>query len=1448
MSTKDLLYTNKFTPSLDEDEIPDHQKQEFRRNYENKNGIPNDLTNNNNNYLSDYNVEHNKKSGEYITNIDPFPNPLNRRKTKKVLKDNDFSVDSKFRNATLYPNPNSFKVQLPKRLSNIYKIQIISCEFPNTEQVIRNQPASKKNNKIYWKNYDDGDIEYSITITDGNYSSARFATELQNKLNSVERSGPSSIGIPHNFTVSVNAVTNIFSLTQNLTSLVSNPFTISKDSKVMTVKHFDHNFDTGQIISVSSSSRVGGIDTSLINSSHLISVDLKRIDSIVWDESNTRLNFTVGVIDRSETSGYTSVTGEINGKLLVNKGSRSITGINTDFLTNSLTDTRKIIHFGNYDYIINNVNSNTILTLETEAQENFNGKDNLVINSITFNNATNKIRVFMDYMPSPMITRLDTSGSLSFTIKKYSDDTNLFSSVLNNDDINYTYAEYINYGANYFDIQISNLTDSNANDYPDVIDDLMYAISTEIEPKAYFYYTDYINDHIVNFNKSRKTLGKGSIATGGNIITGNLDNYNITVAFNSDLNIIALGGSGVNGFTDDELLQSNYTEGSCVVVSDSVIDTTNPINIESVVNSYSITSINELTLDATITYSVGITTITYPPSASFTSGQSVPRFEFSLTKTAPTSIDNVFEAPQLFLVKDKTYVIELENSIDTNNLIKFSTISNGIHNSGTEFTHSDITYNGGSYTVVVSDGLYNTVGSISNTLYYYSSQNDSEGELLAQGGYLYFMEDDSDFRNNLDYNPIGTNTDIPDSGKLFLSGKFMGVTKNGTSGNAILYAPKHGINTLQIDTTKNRIMISSSSNDARYNATGYEFGLVSNVVIPDTVANGELSNLIRVYSTGIADVLVVDDTIVIQSADETFPFVGAFIVNSVVNDSNSSTLDYVTITATAVYKNNVSRTYTINNDNASELTYFKGTGYVNGNANHYYHQIVDIVDEDHFEIDYPYVGSENGYWSEIITSTTTGTKCGMIGKYSLGTYGTRFLSEYSVNDYVFIGSENHVVSAIASDYQMTINANVSAQYNNSNLYKNASIHTLENGDNISFMETKSIIDDRILDFIGVSNETTSVTIDEENNLLFDDSNLQTTAATSANGIDIGTISGIQFYISNVNNVPNYLKNNDGNALTDIKYYRHNSKYFVILNTAATDDALSKGGDSVSIGKDIKFSMLFSYSDTPGELLGFPNVGDTTLDETKTTTLSDGNVLQLNLGDTEFNSVQSNTTKVDIVNVESSVKSPSEQFSEFVLITTTEAHSFANGDIIYIRNHTGSVNDNAVNSDLGHTIVYKSSTEFYIPIQFNDTYTSTGASPNGFAYKKQLYRPFVLAGKDYVFLRLKGIENITSSYDDDGIPDKIARISLSGVPGSVLFNTQLGTPKIYYNGLLKELDSLTVEIRDPDGELFEFNNANFSFTVRITEVIDIIEGSGISSRTGNPENIFSIDGNGDRSDI
>ena len=85
MSSKDLLYTNKFTY----DEIEDFEnidKETFKEQYEKKFGVPTDLLNNNDNNLNDYNIVDEELNKDIeIEKIGSTQNIKTIKKTKKIL-------------------------------------------------------------------------------------------------------------------------------------------------------------------------------------------------------------------------------------------------------------------------------------------------------------------------------------------------------------------------------------------------------------------------------------------------------------------------------------------------------------------------------------------------------------------------------------------------------------------------------------------------------------------------------------------------------------------------------------------------------------------------------------------------------------------------------------------------------------------------------------------------------------------------------------------------------------------------------------------------------------------------------------------------------------------------------------------------------------------------------------------------------------------------------------------------------------------------------------------------------------------------------------------------------------------------------------------------------------------------------------------------------------------
>lgn len=76
-----------------------------------------------------------------------------------------------------YPEPNNYIIELPDVIHNIFMIKLLSSEFPNTSQTFK----KNINNKIYWKNLDDGDILYVAEIEPGYYNSL----DLQNNLEKI---------------------------------------------------------------------------------------------------------------------------------------------------------------------------------------------------------------------------------------------------------------------------------------------------------------------------------------------------------------------------------------------------------------------------------------------------------------------------------------------------------------------------------------------------------------------------------------------------------------------------------------------------------------------------------------------------------------------------------------------------------------------------------------------------------------------------------------------------------------------------------------------------------------------------------------------------------------------------------------------------------------------------------------------------------------------------------------------------------------------------------------------------------------------------------------------------------------------------------------------------------------------------------------------------------------
>ena len=75
------------------------------------------------------------------------------------------------------------------------------------------------------------------------------------------------------------------------------------------------------------------------------------------------------------------------------------------------------------------------------------------------------------------------------------------------------------------------------------------------------------------------------------------------------------------------------------------------------------------------------------------------------------------------------------------------------------------------------------------------------------------------------------------------------------------------------------------------------------------------------------------------------------------------------------------------------------------------------------------------------------------------------------------------------------------------------------------------------------------------------------------------------------------------------------------------------------------------------------------------------------------------------------------------------------------------------------------------------------------------------------------------------------LQLNSSPGSIMFNSFIGNPKRFYEAPLPFLDEIEFRFITHDGELFEFNDQDHSYTIEILESIQKQEGSELSSRIG-----------------
>ena len=289
----DLLFSNQYVPYPElEKEVSSQSNEEFKKFYEKEQSLQEEKQISENlekisiknfrlddetddqNLLNTNKFELQNTNTNVNTNVNTNENL--KRRTKEVIS--YVSVDSRDRNKSLYPKASNFKIFLGKTFYNVKNIKLASMEFPNTNAVI-----NSNNNKIYWRNKEDIDIDkinditkeypiYDTTLRIGSYVATSLQTEIFNKFSLIKRQDGDSADY-HYFIVNLDLDTDIVTFTSLiLTQLPVNPLSTLSGSGLITVHHPNHGFKTDDRIYLVGAQTLGGITAQYLNTLHTITI------------------------------------------------------------------------------------------------------------------------------------------------------------------------------------------------------------------------------------------------------------------------------------------------------------------------------------------------------------------------------------------------------------------------------------------------------------------------------------------------------------------------------------------------------------------------------------------------------------------------------------------------------------------------------------------------------------------------------------------------------------------------------------------------------------------------------------------------------------------------------------------------------------------------------------------------------------------------------------------------------------------------------------------------------------------------------------------------------------------------------------------------------------------------------------------------------------------------
>lgn len=372
------------------------------------NGIP--LSNINSNYPININQSQSSLTIVNVLSIDYYQVSLNSVATIGLTDNTNLSVlkntigiggsdiiISRISNVIEgFPDSNHFKYNLGKNFNHVKKIRLLSTEIPNTEKTIKSYPPAKQNNLLYWQNVDDGDYQYSIQVTPGNYTIDELATEIQTQIATVKRVNQLNVNSTqiiylndHSATISIIQTSNIFSISFYTTVILSNAiklstFVFTDGFNRIIVNHPNHKLNIGDSITISGAITTETIPDTALNQTF-------TIESIIDSE-----NYQIKLNKYNPSSTTTSNGGGVAITVLKPLQSRLL--FNTTGTIGNILGFRNV---GEYNAVT--IYSKTITNItEYELDSNLNSlgiTNSNIINNTLFNlNGDNYIYVTINYI------------------------------------------------------------------------------------------------------------------------------------------------------------------------------------------------------------------------------------------------------------------------------------------------------------------------------------------------------------------------------------------------------------------------------------------------------------------------------------------------------------------------------------------------------------------------------------------------------------------------------------------------------------------------------------------------------------------------------------------------------------------------------------------------------------------------------------------------------------------------------------------------------------------------------------------------------------------------------------------------------------------------------------------------------------------------------------------